>query len=129
MSTLIKHLNPIRDMFLIDNKEYDPFSDFFTTFSKALDTEHRVANFKDDGDVYTATIELPGYKKGEVNIEIEDNVLKVVAEKEGRNNYENRFSVKNDVDIKSISASLEYGVLTIVFPKKEVTKPRKIKVQ
>ena len=123
MSTLIKHLNPIRDMFLIDNKEYDPFSDFFTTFSKALDTEHRVANFKDDGDVYTATIE------GEVTIEIEDNVLKVVAEKEGKNNYENRFSVKNDVDIKSISASLEYGVLTIVFPKKEVTKPRKIKVQ
>mgnify|MGYP003147887840 FL=1 len=91
MNKLINNLNPITDMFLIDNKEYDPFTDFFTTFSKALDTNHRTASFKDDGDVYTATVELPGYKKGEVNIEINDDVLKITAEKEGKNQYENRF--------------------------------------
>jgi|TARA_R100001510_G_C7655834_1_gene215267 HSP20 family molecular chaperone IbpA len=129
MNKLINNLNPITDMFLIDNKEYDPFTDFFTTFSKALDTNHRTASFKDDGDVYTATVELPGYKKGEVNIEINDDVLKITAEKEGKNQYENRFSIKNDVDTNLINASLEYGVLTLVLPKKEVSKPRKIKVK
>lgn len=129
MSTLTRHLNPIRNMFLIDNENYDPFKDFFTTFGKVFDDEHRITDVKDNGDVYTVSIELPGYKKGDVKLEINDNTLTVNAEKEDKSAYKNTFSIKSDVDTKSITANLEYGILTLTLPKKEVSKPRKIKVQ
>ena len=129
MSTLTRHLNPIRNMFLVDNENYDPFKDFFTTFGKVFDDERRLTDIKDDGDVYTVSVELPGYKKGDVKIEINDNNLTLSAEKEGKNTYKNIFSIKTDVDTNSITASLEYGILTLTLPKKEVSKPRKIKVE
>tara|TARA_R100000664_G_C2743137_1_gene131329 strand:- start:894 stop:1283 length:390 start_codon:yes stop_codon:yes gene_type:complete len=129
MSTLTRHLNPIRNMFLLDNQDYDPFKDFFNNFSKALSDDHRLTDIKDNGDVYTVSIELPGYKKGDVKAEVNDGVLTVTAEKDGKTSYQNSFSIKNDVDTKSITANLEYGILTLTLPKKEVSKPRKIKVQ
>ena len=52
MSTLTKHLNPIRNMFLLDNEDYDPFTDFFTTFGKALNTDRSLTDIKDNGDVF-----------------------------------------------------------------------------
>ena len=129
MSTLTKHLNPIRNMFLLDNQDYDPFKDFFNNFSKALSDDHRLTDIKDNGDVYTVSIELPGYKKGDVKAEVNDGILTVTAEKDGKTSYQNSFSIKSDVDTKSITANLEYGILTLTLPKKEVSKPRKIKVQ
>ena len=129
MSTLTRHLNPIRNMFLLDNQDYDPFKDFFNNFSKALSDDHRLTDIKDNGDVYTVSIELPGYKKGDVKAEVNDGILTVTAEKDGKTSYQNSFSIKSDVDTKSITANLEYGILPLTLPKKEVSKPRKIKVQ
>ena len=116
-------------MFLLDNQDYDPFKDFFNNFSKALSDDHRLTDIKDNGDVYTVSIELPGYKKGDVKAEVNDGILTVTAEKDGKTSYQNSFSIKSDVDNKSITANLEYGILTLTLPKKEVSKPRKIKVQ
>ena len=110
------------------NNKY-PFKDFFNNFSKALSDDHRLTDIKDNGDVYTVSIELPGYKKGDVKAEVNDGILTVTAEKDGKTSYQNSFSIKSDVDTKSITANLEYGILTLTLPKKEVSKPRKIKVQ
>ncbi len=116
-------------MFLLDNENYDPFTDFFTTFGKVLNDDRRLTDVKDNGDVYTVSIELPGYKKTDIKAEINDGTLTVSAEKDGKISYQSSFSIKSDVDTKSIAANLEYGILTLTLPKKEVSKPRKIKVQ
>ena len=129
MNTLTKHLNPLRNMFLINDNEYDPFEDLFSTLSKPTRSDPRIADIKDNGDVYIASIELPGYKKGDIKIETKSNILTITAEKNEKTQYKNTFSIKNDVDTKSISANLEYGILTLTLPKKEVSKSRKIKVQ
>ena len=113
-------------MFLLDNQDYDPFKDFFNNFSKALSDDHRLTDIKDNGDVYRVSIELPWYKKGDVKAEVNDGILTVIAEKDGKTSYQNSFSIKSDVDTKSITANLEYGILTLTLPKKEVSKPRKI---
>ncbi|MAH51390.1 hypothetical protein CMI37_36575 [Candidatus Pacearchaeota archaeon] len=121
MNTLTRHLNP-----------------FFTDFSDALcclddvfqaQRDPRSTNIEDKGDVYSVSAELPGYKKDDINIEVNDGKLTLSASKEGKNEYKSVFSVKSDIDSKSISAKLEYGILTVTLPKKEVTKPRKIKIQ
>ena len=116
-------------MFLIDDNEYDPFADLFSTFSRSLREDPRLTDIKDNGDVYVASIELPGYKKGDIKIEANGNTLTVSAEKDGKAKYKNSFSINSDVDTTSIAANLEYGILTLTLPKKEVSKPRKIKVQ
>tara|TARA_Y100000296_G_scaffold81041_1_gene107391 strand:+ start:342 stop:692 length:351 start_codon:yes stop_codon:yes gene_type:complete len=116
-------------MFLIDDNEYDPFTDLFSTFKRAINEDPRLTDIKDNGDVYVASLELPGYKKGDIKVEANGNTLSVSAEKDGKAKYQNTFSIKSDVDTTSISASLEYGILTLTLPKKEVSKPRKIKVQ
>ena len=129
MNTLTRHLNPLRNMFLIDDNEYDPFSDLFSTFNRVIREDPRLTDIKDNGDVYVASIELPGYKKGDIKIEANGNTLTVSAEKDGKAKYKNSFSINSDVDTTSIAANLEYGILTLPLPKKEVSKPRKIKVQ
>ena len=121
MNTLTRHLNPF-------------FTDFGNALSYLDDVFEARPNFRstaieDNGDVYLLSTELPGYKKGDINIEINDGRLTITASKEGKNERKSSFYIKNDVDTKSISAKLEYGVLTVTLPKKEVTKPRKIKIQ
>ena len=117
-------------MFLIDDNEYDPFSDLFSIISsKSVREGPRLSDMQDNGDVYVASIELPGYKKGDIKIETSGNTLSVSADRDGKVKYENTFSIKDDVDTTSIAANLEYGILTLTLPKKEVSKPRKIKVQ
>ena len=39
-------------MFLIDDSEYDPFSDLFSTFKRAIREDPRLTDIKDNGDVY-----------------------------------------------------------------------------
>ena len=46
-------------MFLIDDNEYDPFADLFSTFSRSLREAPILTDIKDNGDVYVASIELP----------------------------------------------------------------------
>ena len=62
-------------MFLIDDNEYDPFADLFSTFSRSLREDPRLTDIKDNGDVYVASIELPGYKKGDIKIEDSFNII------------------------------------------------------
>ena len=66
-------------MFLLDNQDYDPFKDFFNNFSKALSDDHRLTDIKDNGDVYTVSIELPGYKKGDVKAEVNCEILEILG--------------------------------------------------
>ena len=85
--------------------------------------------------------DLPGVAEGDVNIELEDNVLTVSGErkseheerKEGYYRVERasgRFSrsltLPEGVDADAIKASFEKGVLEIRIPKPEEGKPRKV---
>jgi len=87
--------------------------------------------------------DLPGVAEGDVNIELEDNVLTVSGErkseheerKEGYYRVERasgRFSrsltLPEGVDADAIKASFEKGVLEIRIPKPEERKPRKVAI-
>lgn len=93
------------------------------------------ADIHEDKDHYYARFELPGVKKEDVKIELNDNVLTVSAEKkEKRGDTESSFnltrsiSVPEGVKVDAIAARLEDGILTVALPKSEERKPRTIEV-
>jgi HSP20 family molecular chaperone IbpA len=87
-------------------------------------------------------LEMPGVEKGNVDINIEDDVLDV----EGRidfsqyqglrpiyaeypvGHYRRSFSLSNRIDQHRIGAEMSDGVLTITLPKAEESKPRRIAI-
>ncbi|KAI0071511.1 HSP20-like chaperone [Panus rudis PR-1116 ss-1] len=98
----------------------------------------------DKTNAVTATFELPGLKKEDVNIEVLNGTLTVSGEtKQESSRDENGYSIRErnygkfsrslrlpkGVKESDIKASLENGVLTVTFPKLSPEEsPKKIKV-
>ncbi|KAK7677181.1 hypothetical protein QCA50_019890 [Cerrena zonata] len=99
----------------------------------------------DKSNAVTATFELPGLKKEDVNIEVVNGVLTVSGEsKQESSREESGYSVRErsfgkfsrslqlpkgvkDTDVK---ASLEHGILTVIFPKTSAEEaPKRITVE
>lgn len=90
----------------------------------------------------TVVLEMPGVEKDKVDVKVENDVLKI----EGRidfsryeglqplyteyniGNYARSFQLSSKIDQNRISAELRDGVMTLVLPKSEKAKPRKIAV-
>jgi len=89
-----------------------------------------------------STVELPGFKKGEIDISVHDGILSIKAErrfteeKEAKyhrverwyGNFYRRLLLPSSVDSEKAKADLKNGLLTVTFPKKEEAKPRQIRV-
>ena len=107
------------------------------------------AVFSPDVDIYETKAEIvlvadmPGVAAGDLVIDLSENVLSVTGDarpQEGKGEravlleyavgrYARKFTVGRDVDRDKIAATLENGVLTLVLPKSERAKPRKITVK
>lgn len=94
------------------------------------------------GDDTVLTVELPGVKKEDINIEIKDNLFRISGErkveypeKSSVHRVERR-SLKFDrtvklpirVDSEKVNAEYKNGVLSVVLPRAESDKPKQIKV-
>ena len=94
-------------------------------------------------DSFVATADLPGLKKDDIEVSIEDNVLTVSGERkfeksEGEGTFRRversygtfrrSFTLPRGVDSAKVEASFEDGVLTLTLPKSEMAKSRKITV-
>jgi HSP20 family protein len=89
----------------------------------------------------TVLADLPGVKKDDLSIEVEDNILTIQArarhEMEGEPiyrefalvNFFRQFQLSNQVDTAKIAAEFRHGVLKLTLPKAEQAKPKQIQVQ
>ncbi|OYW75173.1 MAG: hypothetical protein B7Z37_14420 [Verrucomicrobia bacterium 12-59-8] len=87
----------------------------------------------EDKDNYFASFEVPGVKKEDVKIELNNGLLTVAAEKREKDGEkESSFSLTRSVSVpdgvnaEAIAAKLEDGILTVTLPKQERSKPRSI---
>lgn len=95
-----------------------------------------------DGDDYVLAVELPGVEASSIDIDVSNQVLTVKAERTPRlgegvtwiareratGSVQRRFSLGRSVDTESISANYVNGVLHVVLPVSEASKPRKVEV-
>jgi HSP20 family protein len=101
-------------------------------------------DIREDADHIYVEAELPGFKKNEVDVTLENQTLTISAErseekKEDKKGdmllHERRYSrflrsfmLPPTVNDQKVDAKLNDGVLTITLDKREETKPRKITV-
>lgn len=89
-------------------------------------------------------VEVPGLKPGDIDLRVQDNTLVVSGEKkysheqneDGFRSIERRYgrfertiTLPRSVDTNGIKARHENGVLTIMLPKAEASKPRRIEIE
>ena len=124
---------------------WDPFKDFqlpspFREFSgeNSAFLNTRI-DWKETPEAHVLKADLPGLKKEEVKVEVEDDrVLQISGErkveKEEKNDtwhrverssgkFQRRFRLPENAKMDQIKASMENGVLTVTIPKAEVKKP------
>ncbi|XP_059626551.1 18.2 kDa class I heat shock protein [Cornus florida] len=121
---------------------WDPFKDFpFSSSSSSREASALVntrVDWKETPEAHVFKADLPGIKKEEVKVEIEDDrVLQISGErnveKEDKNDrwhrversggkFMRRFRLPENARTDQIKASMENGVLTVTVPKEEVKK-------
>lgn len=80
----------------------------------------------------TLSIALPGFSKKDIKIDIDGDLLVISSsiatenETKFKKSFKRSFRLIKDIDIDSIKASMENGILVISFDKKNVTKEVKI---
>lgn len=102
-------------------------------------------DIREDADHFYVEADMPGFKKDEIDITLENQTLTISAE---RNEHEEgnghkgehllrerrytrflrSFTLPPTVDEQTVNAKLSDGVLTVTLNKREETKPRKINV-
>ena len=104
-------------------------------------------DIREDADHFYVEAELPGFKKDEVDITLENQTLTISAERQSETRqggdgkkgdlllHERRYSrflrsftLPPTVNEQSCDAKLNDGVLTITLNKREESKPRKVQV-
>lgn len=112
------------------------FDGFFGSPGSAQASSSRLATdlFEDANNFY-ARFEVPGVKKEDVKLDLNQKLLTVSVEKrEKKGDAEQSYSlsrsvsVPDSVDAGKIAAKLEDGVLTVTLPKAEERKARSIQI-
>ena len=98
----------------------------------------------DKGAEVVIHAELPGIKKEDIDVRVENNVLTIRGKKERKEeakeegayrteriygSFSRSFSLASSVDVTKIGAEYKDGVLTLSLPKSEEAKPRQIAVK
>jgi HSP20 family molecular chaperone IbpA len=118
--------------------------DFFDDFVPSVDKYMKAGQMKCDiyekDGKYNIEIDIPGYDKEDISIEVDNGVLTVSASKtneekdEGKNyirrerysgTFSRSFTLGSDVDMDNIDAEFVKGMLKITVPKMEEKSSKK----
>ena len=124
-------------LFDMGGSSMDRFGSIFDDlFANASGLHQPAADLYEDEHNYYARFELPGIKKDEIDLELENSVLTISSVQESnsdagqtRQSFQRSISVPDGVSLEKVTASLEDGILTVTMPKAEARKPRQIEVK
>lgn len=118
-----------------------PFSPFFRT-SGSFSTWSPAVDVYEDKDQFTVVAEVPGMKKEDLNITLQNGVLTISGERKreekkpdhgfrserfvGR--FQRSITLPASVDPSGVKATYQDGLLKVMLPKSEEAKPKQIEV-
>lgn len=106
----------------------------FNNIEPTWQQEFRFTNPFNDTDLAenSLTIALPGFSKKDIKIDVDGDLLVISSEVESaqetkfKKSFKRSFRLIKDIDVDTIKATMENGILCITFDKKNVTKEIKI---
>ena len=121
-------------MMLIPRDNFVLFDDIFTDpFFKRNDNKLMRTDIKEHDDNYVISVDLPGYDKENIKVDITDGYLTVSAKTDSENNEEEKgkyvrreryfgecsrsFYVGDDISVEDVDASFKNGTLVMEIPK------------
>ncbi len=145
--TLVKY-NPSRELSLW-NRRFGNFLDdpifrpFFGTTTERSTSWQPVVDIFEEGDHIVLTADLPGVKKEDLSIDIENRVLTLKGKREYRTkvkekhfyrrersfgSFQRAFSLPADIKTEEINAEFKDGILRIDIPKPEKEKSKQVTI-
>lgn len=134
--TLIKFQNPKTKRFFETDAMFPGFGNAFENFLK-MDYNYGEStpsvNVTENEHEFQLEYLVPGFKKEEIKVALEQNVLTVKAERKTEqideqkrytrkefsfSSFKRSFTLPENIDIEKMSAKHEHGILNIVLPKK-----------
>lgn len=129
----------LRDFDRVVNRMWDQVEEGVGTAGFPVD-------IREQGEQLVVEAELPGFRKDQIDVSVEEGVLSIEAERgkpteadsDTAKTHDNerrytrvarRFTLPSSYDPNSVDASLADGVLTLKLSKREESKPRKIEVK
>ena len=143
----ITRWDSLRDVLALQNRMNSLFQEYNRSGEgDALTTAAFVppVDIYEDEHKIVLKLEVPGMKESDLDIQLENNVLTVKGERKFERDEKNKgfhrmersygsfvryFTLPDTVDTENVKAEYKAGVLSITLPKKEVAKPKAIKVQ
>lgn len=133
-------------MMMIPKRNFDLFEDMFKDPFFKGENKLMKTDIKENENNYIIDIEMPGYDKDNIKIEVEDGYLNVFASiNEDKDNSEGEylrkeryygecsrsFYVGDNIEVEDVKANFKNGILKLTVPKKEEKKdiPEKKYVQ
>jgi len=127
----------------------DLFSEFLNRFEQSTENANLVdfqpsVNTREGKEAYHIEIDLPGIKKENVEINVEDNVLTISGKREFKEevkeenyykiessygSFSRSFTLPEKVDIENIKATSTDGVLEVTIPKLKVITDKVKKIE
>lgn len=124
-------------------RDMERFFDRYENDSEELSSFTPAVDIIENEDNLLLTVEVPGVEKSDVNLSIENNVLTISGEKKNSvelkeedfrriertyGSFSRSFNLSSRIDSERIEAKYNNGILEVVLPKREETKPRTIEV-
>jgi len=124
--------SPVSDL----RREFDRlFDDWTSPAPRGLRTESTfvpACDVEEGEDHFLLTLEMPGMKRDDIKLEVNDDQLTISGERrysERRfGKFQRSFALPPGIDTTRVEANYQDGILRIMVPKAESSKPRQIKI-
>lgn len=134
---------------MYNNNFNSMFNNFYDAFNSVSSTRNPLVDVIQGKENYVIEVELPGYKKEDVNLKLENHNLTIMSSEEYNknskkeiedkqylvketkisNSFKRSFGLPKDVDEEKIDATFKNGVLKITIPKSKAVATKKIEIE
>ncbi|MCK9473960.1 Hsp20/alpha crystallin family protein [Sulfurimonas sp.] len=128
---------------------FDFLSDFLNSFEEESNSDTLVdfkpaVNTREGKDAYHVDVDLPGVKKEDIDVSVENNMLTISGKRETKSEikeddyyrvessygkFQRSFTLPEKVDAENIRAACEDGVLEVIIPKMQIEQKSSKKIE